>query len=219
MTTGEVTSMKILWVSQALPYLPSRGGFRLYGANLIKRFAARHEVQLVSLLMDDDVDHLDWPKPYCTDVIGIPTDRRRWLAPVNFATGYLFGKPIRSRMAFNSLIRERAKHADVIHVEGGFVGAGIDTDLSIPAVLSLHDAEVLRCEELLNCKLSLAERLQVHVRRFYELRFEKLVYPRFSRCIVVADRDREVLNRLVPAARTQVISYGTDKDWERVGEG
>lgn len=31
--------MKIGVVSRALPYLPSRGGFRLYGGNLIRRLS------------------------------------------------------------------------------------------------------------------------------------------------------------------------------------
>lgn len=205
--------MRIGWVSEALPYLPSRGGFRLYGGNLIKQLSKRHEVELVSFLMADDREHLDWPKQYCTDVVGFEVDRRRWLAPVNFLSAFLFGKPIRSREALNQLIREKAKSWDVMHVEGSFAGGLIAPNLPIPTVLSLHDSEVLRCEELLNCKLSLRERFDLHLRHRYEMRYEKLVYPRYDCCIVVADRDCEVVRRHVPAARTRVISYGTDTEY------
>ena len=66
--------MKIAWISHGLPYLPSRGGFRLYGGNLIRTLSRRHEIDLVSLLLDDDAEHLDWAKPYCTSVSGIPTN-------------------------------------------------------------------------------------------------------------------------------------------------
>ena len=60
--------MKIGVVSQALPYLPSRGGFRLYGGNLIRHLARRHEIHLVSMLIEDDADHLDWARRHCASV-------------------------------------------------------------------------------------------------------------------------------------------------------
>ncbi len=47
--------MNIGLVSQALPYLPSRGGFRLYGGNLIRHLSRRHQIHLVSMLIDDGV--------------------------------------------------------------------------------------------------------------------------------------------------------------------
>src|SRR3990172_4601833 len=44
--------MIVSFVSQALPYLPSRGGFRLYGGNLIRHLSRRHEIHLISLLVE-----------------------------------------------------------------------------------------------------------------------------------------------------------------------
>jgi glycosyltransferase involved in cell wall biosynthesis len=205
--------MTIGWISQALPYLPSRGGFRLYGGNLIPRLSKRHNVELVSLLIDDDADHLSWARQFCSKVTSFPVRSRLWMKPLNYAGGYLFGRPVAHRAEFAAAIREGAKRWDVMHVEGGFVGALVPDDVNLPKVLSLHDAEVLRCKELLQCKMPASERLRIHARQFFEPRFDKLVYPRFDRCVVVADRDQKVLTDLVPKANTILIPYGTDSDY------
>lgn len=205
--------MTIGWISQALPYLPSRGGFRLYGGNLIARLSRRHKVELLSLLIDDDVEHLDWPKQYCSSVTGFPVLNRLWLKPLNFIGGYLFGRPVAHRADFAAAIREGSRRWDVIHVEGGFVGALVPDDVKIPKVLSLHDAEVLRCKELLQCQMPLSERLRIHAKQIYEPRFDRLVYPRFDRCVVVADRDQKVLTELVRDANIILIPYGTDSEY------
>ena len=46
--------MNIGMVTEELPYLPSAGGFRLYGANLIRGLSRRHRVDLISLVRDGD---------------------------------------------------------------------------------------------------------------------------------------------------------------------
>ena len=49
--------MNIGLVSQALPYLPSRGGFRLYGGNLIRHLSRRHRIDQRHELSLDECRH------------------------------------------------------------------------------------------------------------------------------------------------------------------
>jgi len=84
------------------------------------------------------------------------------MKPLNYAGGYLFGRPLAHRADFAAAFREGAKRWDVIHVEGGFVGALVPDDVKTPKLLSLHDAEVLRCKELLQCRMPTGERLRIH---------------------------------------------------------
>jgi len=208
--------VNICLVSQALPYLPSRGGFRLYGGNLLRCLSRRNQVDLISLLREDDAEHLDWPRQYCASVSAIPTNGASLpLRVANVAAAHLWGKPLHHRAALARLLLEgvRAGRWDVLHVEGGFVGGLVPGELPLAKVLSLHDSWTLRCAEMLECAQSLPERLYYTFLKYHEPRYERLVYPRFERCTVVADRDVEEIRRVVPRARVELIPYGTDTEY------
>jgi hypothetical protein len=204
--------MRIGIVSQALPYLPSRGGFRLYGGNLIRHFSRRHEVDLIAMLEPGDAEHVEWPRQYCRSVDTFEP-AGRWLTPLNLLSTHLVGHSLRGRLALKRLLDRRAPEWDVVHVEGGYAAGLIPGSLAPPKVLSLHDSWTLRCDEMLRCAQSLSERLFYHALRFHEPRVERLMYPRFDACTVVADRDVEEVRRTVPRARVELIPYGTDSEY------
>jgi len=208
--------MNIGWISQALPYLPSRGGFRLYGVNLIKQLSKRHQVDLVSLLIDDDADHLDWAAPYCASINTIPTTSHSLLQQVaNAFSGYLAAKNLHYRRELKALLENgiHERKWDVIHVEGAFVGALIDPDLPVSKVLSVHDSWTLRAAEMIKCARNLREKTYNTLLSFYEPRFERLLYPRFERCTVVAQPDLDEVRAVAPKSRVDLIPYGTDSGY------
>ncbi len=208
--------MNIGFITEALPYLPSRGGFRLYGGNLIRCLSAGHRIDLVSLLREDDDQHLDWARRYCASVATIPVDGiglPRRLA--NLLSAHLWGRPLNHRAPLNALVRAgmQSHKWDVLHIEGAFTGGLLSPDLPIAKVLSLHDSWTLRCEEMLKCSQGLGEKLYYTVLKHHEPRYEQLVYPRFERCVVVADRDVEAVRKTAPNCRVELIPYGTDTDY------
>ncbi|HVB97958.1 MAG TPA: glycosyltransferase family 4 protein [Candidatus Dormibacteraeota bacterium] len=208
--------MNICLVSQALPYLPSRGGFRLYGANLIRCLSKRHRVDLVSLLVDHDREHLDWPRPYCSQVETIDVGHPRLpMRAANFVAGYLSGTALHHRAELAEILSRgiAAARWDVIHFEGDYVASLMAGRLPVPTVLSLHDSWTLRCREMLACAQNWREKLHYSALAAREPRFERQLYPKFDRCIVVADRDLAEVKRVVPGARAELIPYGTDTDY------
>ncbi len=206
--------MNIGLVSQALPYLPSRGGFRLYGGNLIRQLSKRHNVHLVSLMIDDDADHLDWARQHCASVRTIRTGQHRWfVSPLSAVSSHVAGKPLAARWDLRKTLREVSGAWDVVHVEGGYAGGIMPARLPYPMVLSLHDSWTLRCNEMLECAQSAREKLYYRFRKYTEPRYEQLVYPRFDCCTVVADPDVREVRRTVPAARVELIPYGTDTEY------
>ena len=205
--------MKIGLVSQALPYLPSRGGFRLYGGNLIRHLSRRHRIDLVAMLIEDDAEHLDWAKQYCHSIRTIPVSRQgKLLAPVSALTAHVWGRPLQQRWAMARALEQVWRDWDVIHVEGGYA-AGVVPDLPVAKVLSLHDSWTLRCAEMLRCAQSVKERLYYQLLSLHEPRFERLVYPRFERVTVVAPPDVTEVERTVPNCRVELIPYGTDTEY------
>jgi glycosyltransferase involved in cell wall biosynthesis len=208
--------MRICFLSQALPYLPSRGGFRLYGANLMRHLSQRHNIELISLLEDGDEDHLDWPRQYCSDVLAVPKVNANIVRRLaNVSSGYLWGRPLVGAREIAAPLQAGVASGrwDVLHVEGAYAGGLVPVDLPIPKVLSLHDSWTLRCAEMLKCSQTWREKLHYMFLKYYEPRYERLVYPRFDACTVVAAPDLEEVRKIVPRARIDLIPYGTDTQY------
>ncbi len=208
--------MNICMISQALPYLPSRGGFRLYGGNLIRCLSKRNRIDLISLVVDGDAEHLDWPKPYCSRIETIPVTRAGLpMRAANFVAGYVSGAALHQRAALESLVSRglAERRWDVIHVEGDYAGSLLPRESPVPRVLSLHDSWTLRCREMVSCARTWRERLYYSALELREPRFERQLYPKFDRSIVVAGRDLAEVRRVVPGARAELIPYGTDTEY------
>jgi glycosyltransferase involved in cell wall biosynthesis len=208
--------MRIGFISQALPYLPSRGGFRLYGGNLLRCLSRRHQIDLISLLEDDDEKHLDWQAQYCASVSTIRAKGSSLpMRVADFLSSYARGKPLHYREQLGSMLRAglRAHQWHVLHIEGGFVGALVPADLPVAKVLSLHDSWTLRFDEMLRCSQNVRDKAYNMLGKFCEPRQERLVYPRFERCTVVAAPDLEEVRRTVPKAKVDLIPYGTDTEY------
>jgi glycosyltransferase involved in cell wall biosynthesis len=206
--------MNIGFVSQALPYLPSRGGYRRYGGNLIRQLSRRHEIHLVSFLIEDDAAYLGWARQYCASVRPISVGRKRTLlATLSALSAHVSGTPLQQRGLMLRVLQPRVGRWDVMHVEGGYAGGIVSAELPVAKVLSLHDAWTLRCDERLQCAQGFREKLYYWLLKLHEPRYERLVYPRFERCTVVGDRDVVEVRRVVPAAKVDLIPYGTDTEY------
>ncbi len=208
--------MNIGFISQALPYLPSRGGFRLYGGNLIRCLSRRHRIDLISLLQEDDQEHLDWATNLCASVRTIPANGAILpLRVANFLSAYLWGKPLHHRTQVSAILRNglRSREWDVLHIEGGYAGGLVPADLPIAKVLSLHDSWTLRCEEMLKCSQSRREKTYYTLLKYQEPRYARLVYPRYEAVTVVADPDVKAVRETVPDANVVLIPYGTDTEY------
>jgi glycosyltransferase involved in cell wall biosynthesis len=125
------------------------------------------------------------------------------------------GKSLHYRRQFMAMLQYGISERkwDVLHVEGAFVGALLDSDLPIPKVLSVHDSWTLRAAEMVKCAQSLREKTYYTLLSLYEPRFERLLYPRFERCTVVAQPDLDEVRKVAPKARVDLIPYGTDSEY------
>ncbi|HXR96769.1 MAG TPA: glycosyltransferase family 4 protein [Terriglobales bacterium] len=208
--------MRIGFVSQTFPYLPSRDGFRIYGANLIRTLAARHEIELISIVNGESACELAWADGYCARVYGIaPPPPSLPGKLVNLVSLYARGRPLTGRHELNAALRRGAaeRRWDVLHVEGRTAGGMVDGPALAPSVLSLHDAESLRATEMRHCPLTRMERIDYALTRRWGPRYDRMVYPRFDCNTVVSGRDAEFLRDLVPRARFEVIPHGIDADY------
>jgi glycosyltransferase involved in cell wall biosynthesis len=208
--------MRIGFISQLFPYLPSRDGFRIHAANLIRSLSNRHTIDLIALQNEVDEPYLEWPDQYCASVTTIPERRHATFKRLaNFVSMYGLGKPLHFRKQLGRELMNGTASGkwDVLHVEGSFIAGLIPSDLPVPQVLALHDSWVLRCEEMLKCSLPPRERAYYRLMKRCEPRYERLVYPRFERCTTVSSLDEAAIQHTAPQVRLKVIPNGTDTDY------
>jgi glycosyltransferase involved in cell wall biosynthesis len=207
--------MNIGWISGALPHLPCRNGFSTYAANLIQRLSGVHRIDLISLVFPEEREFLSWPQRCCSTVHAIYADRQTVVRRFsNFCSSYLYARALHYRHTVRDLLSWGRDNRgwDLLHVEGGFMAGLIPPDYPLPRLLSLHDSEMLRAEEMLRCTLSFHKRLKYLLQLQCESRYARLVYPRFDRCVLLAERDARFNREFVPEGKFVVISLGIDTE-------
>jgi glycosyltransferase involved in cell wall biosynthesis len=208
--------MTIGFISQALPYLPARDGFRIYAGNLLRALSRRHKVHLVSLLEEGDEQHLDWAREHCASLAVIRVGKlNAFQRLANLGSSYCLGTHLHCRSRLGNLVRSgmRSSNWDVLHVEGFFTAGLIDPKLPIAKVLSVHDCQTLRCTEMLSCAEGLRERLALRLLRHHERRYERMIHRRFGRSVFVTERDAQSISSIVPGCRVAVVPNGTDSSY------
>src|SRR5438876_292361 len=77
--------MRILFLTHRLPYAPNRGD-RIRAYHMLRLLAASHDVDLVSLIHDDEeMEHLDDLKTIVSSVTGVRVNRLKNLCAATIA--------------------------------------------------------------------------------------------------------------------------------------
>ncbi len=207
--------MKILWLSQEPPCLPARNGFALYGASLLRHLAGRHEIDLISFTLPGQETACDWGRKICATATEIPYRSLSLPARMtSLVNQFARGRAMNPRAALEQAVGKELQRGrwELVHVEGGYAG-GLLGAIGVPALLSVHDAETLRLRELANCGSGTLRKARFRLLEALEARFERIVYPRFNLCLVVNERDKDVIGRIAPRARVRVLSNGVDVEY------
>lgn len=199
-------AMKIVMISQMAPYLPCADGFRVIPANLLRQFATRHEVHLVSFTEGaDSPEQLEWARPYCASV----TNLRQPVVHGRMAQLLRLREPC-------ILTPELAEHIrrvqpEVLHLEGPYTASlARVAPQGCATLLSAHDCIALRYEHFLRHTAGLRARLRCRVLGLMGARYERRWYPRVGRVVVTSRMDAERLQQIAPGVRPVVIPNGVE---------
>lgn len=214
--------MKILVVDQLVPYPPTDGGkIRLF--NLLKYLSRDHEVSFLSLFRplraeDNGANYL---KKFCArvELVAKPEYAKkeyRWRQ----LRGLLKGEPPRNEILW---VKEMAnklnaltehEHFDIVDIQRPTMAPyikAISPNSHCGKVLTLYDVPHVQYQ-----RLAAVERDRSAKRRlmFMDLLFSKratLKYARrFDKCVLVSERDRDILKQIGPDLDIAVISNGVD---------
>jgi polysaccharide biosynthesis protein PslH len=201
--------MRVLMVSQAVPYLPCHDGFRLIPANLIRNLSARHEIHLIALSTDgESVEQSEWARPYCRSVSifrcdsGIRARARAITGSIDSALARFVGDTV-------AKIRP-----DVLHLEGGGLAALLrPTGRGSPNILSVHDSKALRYREFAGYASRAQERIRLELLSVLARREERRWFGYAARVVVTSPSDAEALTGALRADRIAVIPNGVDLEY------
>jgi glycosyltransferase involved in cell wall biosynthesis len=201
--------MRILLVSEMIPWLPSHDGFRVSPANLVRNLSDRHEIHLIALAQGgESVERSDWSRRYCREFSIFHTDSgiRARLRAVTSA-------PDRSlaRFVSDAVLKSRP---DLIHLEGGGLAPLLGSAThGLPAVLSIHDSKALRFDEFVKFTDLPRKRLRLRLLAVVARRHERRWFSRADRVVVTSPFDADGLSASLAADRIVSIPYGVDLEY------
>jgi glycosyltransferase involved in cell wall biosynthesis len=201
--------MRVLMVSEAVPYLPCHDGFRLIPANLIRNLSDRHEIHLIALSFDGEAaDLVNWPRTYCRSV-SIFRSNGGIRAKVRTMTGGV--DPALERCTLDAVAKVRP---DLIHIEGAGVARLLrSTTTKLPGILSVHDSRALRYREFARYARGALERFRLKLFSALARRQERQWFGYADRVVVTSPSDAEALSPVLNAQRIAVISNGVDLEY------
>jgi glycosyltransferase involved in cell wall biosynthesis len=218
--------MKIIFVTHLFPYPPDDGG-RIGFYNSLKYLARRHEMVLVSLVAEENHDHIAAMRSICSDVVTmVDPGWTLWRmirgvigTPPGTASKY-FSKE------YGELIRKTVKRhkPDLVELQHLNTTSYLPyCQAYCPVILREHNIEfqvwARQAEAATQPLMRQAFRLIAPRVRDYEAKMA----AQFAECITVSKADELLLKEAAPEARVTTIPLGVDTEYffpsaERVEE-
>lgn len=206
--------MNILVVSNSLPF-PPHDGSRLILFNLLKHMSYCHNVDLIAFLDNPDLEkYSEKISPYCNALSTVLM--RQQYSFLNKALYHLSAAPYivvkRYSKCMEELIQQKMaqKKYDIIHFDGFTMlpyGLPIKT---VPKIAYVIDAVSLYLKRNFIHEKRLHKKISYIVEFFKMRRYERKVYQRFDRCIVVSEIDKTDLEQRCPDIKINVVPNGID---------
>jgi polysaccharide biosynthesis protein PslH len=207
--------MKILFLSQRIPYPPDRGD-RIATFHQIRHLARRHEVFVASLGMHSSPAE----KKELIQALGvklIAPDHTPVSRMINTICSFSSGKPLTLGYFFNHDLRNSLESLvnrvvfDVIIVFSSSMAQYAEQMDHIPRILNFCDVDSQKWS-------ALSERRHGLMRWIYRreartlLRYEQKMAQRFTASCVVTQREADIFYRFVPGVPVHIIENGVDTE-------
>ena len=213
--------MKLLFLLQALPYPPNTGINRK-AYNVISYLAAKGwECDILCFGNPEaaaGAAELEKRAPGVKVLSVIPTPRGAELL-VKKILSFLKGLPPSlgefSSAGFRAALEKagQAKKYDAVHYDVINMAQYLPWGPRVPSVLSSNDAISLSYERMIAENRGRLRKAYLHLAAFLIKRFEREVYPRFSKVHVVSGEDAAHLRGVCPEMDLEVIPIAVDRSF------
>jgi polysaccharide biosynthesis protein PslH len=207
--------MRILALTHRLPYAPNRGD-RIRAYHLIEHLRREHEVELVSLVHDDEeASHVDELRQRGLATHAAPVSRVR--GAMRAARGMLNGTPLTHCLLDSPVVASAvheiaaARPPDVVLAFcSSMARFALERPLTdVPLVHDMMDVDSAKWDAL--ASTAAPPKRWIYAREHRTLsRFERVAAAHAVTTLVVNERERVLLHRLAPDAPVEVIENGVD---------
>ena len=201
--------MRILFVSEMIPWLPSHDGFRVSPANLIRNLSDRHDIHLIALSREDEAKgQSEWARDYCRSfsIFNLRGGIRSRMRAITGAAD-----PSLARFIADAVEKIRP---DVLHLEGGGLAPLLRrASRGVPAVLSIHDSRALRYQEFAAFAGGRRKRIRLKLLSVLARQQERRWFGYADRVVVTSPFDANALSGAVSSQRIASIPYGIDLEY------
>ncbi len=214
------TSMRILVVTNMIPYPPASGGpLRTY--NLLRRIAGRHHLWLATHLhAPDEAEGVSHLREFCEHVATGLLHRRH---PVAHLPGLLrhalAGWPLELKFRHSHELAQALRHLsaevdfDIVQIEESRMALYLEAlprNTRSKRILTFYDVAFEVASRSLPFERSVVMKGRTWLYEKMMRRWEPRYAGRFDRCIAVSERDRRLLVRANPRLQVEVVPNGVD---------
>ena len=188
--------MNILFLTPYLPYPPNSGG-KIRTLNLIKILSINHNVFLLSLIQQDEIEYISGLEKYC-NVIPLRFTVKKYGRLKSIISKYPYVTMLKhysydNQKKIDHLIN--SSDFDIIQVESLYMSAYIEDIPHVPKILDAHNIESdilyrtctgkFNIKSILNCIDYLKNK-----------KYEQNAIKRFDACISVSEIDNERIRKM-----------------------
>jgi polysaccharide biosynthesis protein PslH len=226
--------MRILYVTQVVPY-PPHGGVFQRGYNLLRELGRENHVHLIAFHHPDELPHgepLERSRvelgKFCREIeyFELWPKKSRMHLLAAFAMGALYPRPFcefahRSRALTQRLTElcSGPNPPDLVHLDTIALAPYRHCCGKVPSVLAHHNIESQLMARRANFETNAAARAYVASQTRKLVDFEKQHVESFPLNIVVSDADAITLKNICPKARTASVQNGVDTDYFTARDG
>ncbi len=215
--------MNVLLVSRCFP-CPLHHGDRLIVSHLVEELRERgHCLDMAAFYVrDQDLDEI----PRCTQQVRyFEAVKERPRSSLEYLKRLIRPIPGSADQCWNPAMWRAVERLlstrryDLIHFFGGIqVYEFQDVCKHLPCIITPYESFALFLEREIRAATGLLERLRLKTMLRVTRRYEKRIYERFERVVLVSANDAEYLRALNPRLPTVVIPNGVDLEYFKAGD-
>jgi len=213
--------MKILFVTDYLPYPLIAGDF-IRNYNLIWRIAKHHQVSLIGFFEapDKSDEVLSHFRQFCYKVEAVNLPRRGKLVRIPRLIQYaLAGTPVDLEFLYSEELVEKIRNLmaqdqyDIVQIEQSRMAVYLDmlpTEIQCKRILVFHNVAFSQYDRISKIAATPIMRLRAWLHSAMLKKWEPRYASRFDRCFAVSKPDRDLILKMNPLLRVNVIPNGVD---------
>lgn len=213
--------MNILFLSTENPYPPDHGHhIRTY--NILKQLARENNIFFIGFAKrPDELKYKKHLEQFCksVDIFLTPGGRNRWYLILSLFANLFSPKPFAVKRFYRKEAKNRIlqilneNDVNLVHFDMLHLGMYYDYINSVPKILVNHNVESLRLARLIKVQKNVFIKLYLYVQYLKLIYFEKKMCPKFDRCIVVSDTDKEILKKICSKDNFEIVPNGVDIEY------